>query len=165
VFNHRTGYFFGSAAKFWWVFIAVGLFALASPYMLTLDISTLRTVLVGLVAITLGLVLRLHYFGLQIDIGKKQIRDYITILGIKRGKWRPIPHIRKITFTSAKVSSWNTPNGISPTFKSNVTAYTIGLFTHGVSPEFLIQTENKHVASTRAAQLSELFGIEIDFLK
>ena len=165
MFEHRTGYFFGSAAKLWWIFVFAGLFALASPYLTLSNVSQLRATIVGLVAIALGLVLKLNYYGLQIDMAKSRIRNYVAILGIRRGQWRPMPEIKKINLTSAKVSSWNTPNGISPTFKSNVTTYTIGLFSNEESPEYFIQMESAMMARVRAAQLSKLFGIAIDNLE
>ena len=162
MFDHRTGYFFGSAAKLWWIFVFTGLFALASPYLMISNVSEIRTVIMGLVAIVLGFALKLNYYGLQIDMAKSRIRDYVAIFGIKRGPWQPIPTIKKINLTSAKVSSWNTPNGVSPTFKSNITKYTIGLFSDNQQPEYLIQTESAKLARVRATQLSKLFGIEID---
>jgi len=162
IFNHKSGYFFGHAAKLWWIFIITGVFALVSPYIIAMDVSNTRTVIVGLVAIALGLALKLNYFGLQIDQTKKQIRDYTAILGIKTGNWQPIPSFQKITFTSKNVSSWNTPNGISPTFKSNSMTYTIALFADIDTPDFFIQTKNEKLAEQRAKHLSAIFEIELE---
>lgn len=162
IFNHKSGYFFGQAAKLWWVFIITGVFALVSPLIIEIDVSTTRSILVGLVAIALSLVLKLNYFGLQIDQTKKQIRDYTAIFGVKTGNWQPIPSFKKITLTSRNVSSWNTPNGISPTFKSNATIYTIALFSNAENPDFFIQTESKKYADQQINHLSELLGIEVE---
>ena len=162
MFDHRTGYFFGSAAKLWWIFVFVGLFAIASPYLMISNVSELRATIIGLVAIVLGFALKLNYYGLQIDMAKSRIRDYVAVFGIRRGQWQSIPTIKKINLTSAKVSSWNTPNGVSPTFKSNITKYTIGLFSDNQQPEYLLQPESAKLARVRATQLSKLFGIEIN---
>ena len=114
----------------------------------------------GIVALLIGITLKLNYYGLQIRKGK--IRNYTAIFGIKSGKWETIPLFQKISVTSRNVSAWNTPNGISPTFKTNATIYTIALFSDKENPDFFIQTEDKNIADEKAEQLSEIFDIQVD---
>ena len=160
MFDHKAGYFFGYAAKIWWQFTAAGLFALSSPLIIGLQVPLSRIIVIGVVALLIGATMKLNYYGLQIS--KNRIRNYTAIFGIKTGKWQALPNFLKITLTARNVSSWNTPNGISPTFKSNATNYTIALFSDKGHPDFFIQTEDKNVADEKAEQLSELFGIELE---
>lgn len=162
MFDHKSGYFFGEAAKLWWVFIVAGLFAWISPLLVHLDVSNLRVAIIGLIAIIIGTILKLNYFGLQIDQSNNRIRNYTTFLGIKTGVWQKSPQVIKITVTSKNVSTWNTPNGISPTYKSNTVIYTIALFSISDNPDFFIQTDNKNIAMLKAEQLSKLYKIQVE---
>ena len=87
MFDHRTGYFFGNAANLRWIFMVAGLFAMVSPYLLTLDVPIIRTAAVGVAAIIISLALKLNYFGIQIDRANSRMRDYVSIFGIRRGRW------------------------------------------------------------------------------
>lgn len=162
MFDHKSEYFFGDAARLWWLFCLAGLFAWVSPFLFDLDVSNLRVAIVGFVAIIIGIILKFNYYGLQIDLSNNRIRNYTAILGFKIGDWQKCPPFQKITLTSKNVSSWNTPNGISPTFKSNTSIYTIALFSNADNPDFFIQTENKNIADRNAKQLSELLNIKVD---
>lgn len=160
MFDYKTGYFFGFAAKIWWQFSAAGLFAISSPLIIDLQVPLSRVIIVGVVALLIGITLKLNYYGLQID--RDKIRDYMAIYGIKIGRWQSIPQFQKVTFTSRNVSSWNTSNGISPTFKTNTTIYTIALFSKKENPDFFIQTEDYKIANEKAEELSELLGIGLE---
>ena len=160
MFNHITGYFFGFASKNWWQFVAAGLFALGSPLVIGLEVPLSRVIIVGVVALLMGLSLKLNYFGLQISGNK--IRNYTAFFGFKTGSWQALPSFQRMTLTHKNVSSWNTPNGVSPTFKSNSTIYTIALFTGGANPDYFIQTEDKKLADKRADELSDLLNINIE---
>ena len=164
MFSHKSEYFFGDAARLWWAFELAGLFALLSPNFIELDVSLTRVLVVGFVFVVVGLVLKLHHSGIQIDNKTGQARNYLTVFGVKTGDWRPLPSIKKITSTSKNVSSWNTPNGISPTFKTNRTIYTIALFADNQHPEYFIQTENKAQAEKRAIELSKLLNASVETL-
>jgi hypothetical protein len=118
----------------------------------------------GIVFVLVGILLITNFRGLQVDPEKKLIRNYTAILGIKTGEWQSLPVIKKITYTSRNVSSWNTPNGISPTFKTNSTIYTIALFTDEENMVYFIQSENKKLADKRAKKLSSIFNSEIERL-
>jgi hypothetical protein len=155
VFSHRSSYFFGNAANLWYIFIFAGVFALTAPYLITLEVSLTRTIIVGCVSILIGLVLRLNYNGIQIDIKNDSYRNFIAVLGIKLGKWKKLPELQKVVFTSKNVSSWNTPNGISPTFKTNRIIYTVALLSASEHPVLFLQTENEKKANEKAKFLAK----------
>lgn len=160
MFQHRNAYFFGSAANLWHIFIFAGVFSLTAPYLITLEVSMARTVIVGCVAILIGITLKLNYSGIEIDLEKKLYRNFHAVFGIKRGDWQKLPELNKIVLTSRNVSSWNTPNGISPTFKSNTVIYTVALFGVQEQPILFFQTENKSEANEKASFLNEELKIE-----
>ena len=162
IFSHRTAYFFGNAANLWHIFIFAGVFALTAPYLITLEVSTTRTVIVGCVAILLGIVLRFNYYGIQIDFQKRQSRNFSAIFGIKSGAWEKLPTLTKVILTEKNVSSWNTSNGISPTFKSSHTIYTIALFGESRQPVLFFQTENEKEAKVKTELLAEKLQLLLD---
>lgn len=164
MFIHKSGYLFGDASKLWWIFIIAGIFALMSSYLIELNVSHSRIIIIGSVTIFIGLTLKLNYFGLQIDTANKLIRNFTAVFGIKTGAWNPLPKLQKVILTSRNVSFWNTPNGISPTFKSNSTIYTIALFSNGENPDFFIQTEHKKKAKQKTKILSDLLMIPFEEL-
>ena len=53
--------------------------------------------LLSLPLLFVGIVLALMSTGIQIDFENKKHRDYITLLGIKRGKWVEIPPLDYVT--------------------------------------------------------------------
>jgi len=162
MFNHRNAYFFGIAANLWHIFIFAGVFALTAPYLTTLEVSLTRTVVVGCISILIGIILRLNYFGVQVDVKNHQYRNFNAVFGIKRGAWHMLPALKKIVLTSRNVSSWNTPNGISPTFKSSATIFTIALFGDSEQPELFFQTENEKDANVKASFLAKELKIQLD---
>lgn len=155
IFSHRSTYFFGNAANLWHIFIFAGVFALTAPYLITLEVSTTRTVIVGCVALIIGLSMRFNYYGVQIDYKNGKYRDFTSIFGFKVGPWKKLPNLNKVILTEKNVSSWNTPNGISPTFKTNSTIYTVALLSDSEQPVLFIQTENEKEASKKANFLAK----------
>ena len=162
VITHKTQYFFGGAAKMWWFFILAGTFAFSSQFIFEMEVSALKSTLVGFALLFIGLILKVHHQGLQIDFKSDKIRNYTSIMGIKTGQWHSLSHIKKITLTSKNVSSWNTPNGISPTFRNDYAIYTLALFSDREDPDYFIQTESKIDAEKKAKTLSEILAISLD---
>ncbi len=139
----------------------VGLFAIISPHFITLQVTTLKASLVGVFMLLLGLTLRLNHSGVQINSSAGLIRDYTAVFGFKKGQWLPLNDLTRLELTSKKVVSWNTPNGISPTFKSGVTTYTIGLFSVEAYPKYILQTISKLKADKSANTLSILLDLPL----
>ena len=157
--NHKEGYLLGDAAQWWYLFVGAGIFALLAPYFFVLQTSITRVWIVGSLAILAGACLRLHYFGTQVDSEKGQIRNFYTIFGIRKGEWKPLNGIVKIYLTSQNTSSWSTPNGVSPSFKSNITTYTVGLFDQTDDPQYFLQTTDLKKAKQLASSLSDGLSI------
>jgi len=162
VFNHKTAYFFGGASRFWWLFILVGIFSVLSPFVMELEVSKIQNLLVGIGALVIGVVLKLNYYGIQIDGKMNLTREYISVMGIKKGIWQQMPDFHRLTLTSEKVSSKNAPNGISPTLSTTRTVFTITLITSENAPVYVFQVERKKKAVSEAEKLSELLGVRLE---
>jgi hypothetical protein len=162
MFDRKTEYMFGSASKFWFAFVAVAFFIWLSPLFMEQEDLPLRTVLVGAVPFLIGICLRFTYYGIQIDPEQNSVREYTAVLGIKTGAWAALPNLRKITLSSKSVSSWNTSNGISPTFRSTRILYTTALYAASATPAYSIQTENIKAARKDAKTLSELLHLQVE---
>lgn len=161
-YSLKTKYIFGNGARLWIVFIIAGVFAWLSPYIYPQqENDPLKVILVGAFGVVLGLALRLCTKGLQIDLQQKRIREYASYFGIKSGEWKSLPTFDRVVLTSRKVSHWNTPNGVSPTFKSDVNIYTIGLFSGDANPEYIIQSESQKLAEREAEQISNLLSVPL----
>jgi hypothetical protein len=164
IFSHRSTYFFGNAANLWHIFIFAGVFALTAPYLITLEVSMTRTVIVGCIALIIGLALRFNYYGVQIDYENAKCRDFTCTFGLRTGSWKKLPNLKKVILTKQNVSSWNTPNGISPTFKTGHTIYTIALFGDEPQPALIIQTENEKEAKENAGLLADKLQLVMEYL-
>lgn len=160
--DFRLRYFFGDAGKLWFVFMLAGLFALMSPYILELDVTKTRTVIIGSVFICIGVLLKSCYMGIQIDPQKKRFRYFNAYFWIKFGSWMDLPLLEKVVHTSKKVTFWNTPNGVSPTFKGRATIYTLGLFSNKNQPDIIIQSEKQSSVRKMLDRLTEQFQLDVE---
>ena len=160
-YDRKTGYVFGGASGFWFVFIAIAFAVWGSLLFVQPDTLT-RTLLVGAGTFFLGLCLRLSYYGTQIDPKNRKIREYMALLGIRTGDWRNLPNLKKLRFTSNTTRFWNSPNGISPTLAHTYTIYSIGLFSHAATPGYVIKLQSKREALQDVETLSTLLQLEIE---
>ena len=161
-YDRKTGYVFGGASSFWFVFVAIALVVWLSPLFMEQQDSLTRTLLVGMGALLLGLCLRFSYYGTQIDPVKKRIREYTSLLGYKAGDWENLPNFKRLRFTSNSNRAWNSPNGISPTISHTRTTYSISLYSHAASPDYTIKTENKKDALQDIQKLREMLHLEVE---
>lgn len=160
--THRNDYFFGKAAELWFIFIIAGVFILLSPLIIRLEVGNTRIILISGAAIFIGLSLKFNDLGFQLDYKKQRYRHYYSIFGFKKGAWEQLPLLKKVVLTSNKISSWNTPNGISPTFKTKSIIYTIALIGEMGNSEMYFQTENKEEAEEKAQLLAEALSLKFE---
>ncbi len=162
--THRNDYFFGKAAELWFIFIIAGVFILLSPLIIRLEVGNTRIILISGAAIFIGLSLKFNDLGFQLDYKKQRYRHYYSIFGFKKGAWEQLPLLKKVVLTSKDISSWNTPNGISPTFKTTSIVYTIALIRETGTPMLLLKTENEKEAIQKAKHLAEALSIKLESL-
>lgn len=161
-FETRTAYVFGAAANLWLLFLGIAVALWLSPYFEEQENSLLMTVVLGTIAFLIGLCLRFSFDGVEIDAAKKSIREYTSILGFKTGEWKPLPDLKKLRFTSYSSSSWNTPNGTSPTFRSTSTMYSITLVSDTTLPNYIISLSNRKHALKTVQALADLLHLEVE---
>ncbi|TXK26407.1 hypothetical protein FVR03_21845 [Pontibacter qinzhouensis] len=139
------------------IFIGAGLMSLLSPFVLNDPDSFMKSMVVGGVAVAIGVLGVSAYSGTLLDVDGRKVKNYSAILGYKFGRWEPLPPISKIAVLPAHYKSSHTPNGISPTWSVTVTAYKVVLCAANTaaSPSFAF-TKKEHAiaeATTMAASL------------
>ncbi|WP_162055275.1 hypothetical protein [Pontibacter pamirensis] len=161
-YDRKTGYVFGGASSFWFVFVAIALVVCLSPLFIEQENSLIKTLLIGAAALLLGLFLRFTFYGTQIDSQKRRVREYTSLLGYRKGEWKDLPDLKKLRLTSNSYSYRNTPNGISPTMRYTGTVYTISLFSYTATPDYVIKTVNKKEALQDAQALANILHLEVE---
>ncbi|RDV14999.1 hypothetical protein DXT99_12000 [Pontibacter diazotrophicus] len=161
-YDRKTGYVFGGASSFWFLFVAIALIIWLSPLFIKQENSSIKTLLIGAAALLLGLCLRFTFYGTQVDPERGRIREYTSLLGYRTGDWEKLPDLKRLRFTSNNVSSRNTPNGISPTMRHTSTVYTIALFSYAATPDYVIKTENKKEALQDAQALAKILHLKVE---
>ena len=156
----RTANVFGYAVYFWVLFTAIAVVFWMSPLFIEQENPLLRTMVLGAVSFLIGLCFRFSYLGVEIDADKEKVRKFTSILGFKIGDWENLPALQKLVLTSAVSNAWNTPNGISPTFRSTSTLYVITLVADSAIDNITIKLQNKTQAQASAKALAELLHLE-----
>lgn len=115
-----------------WRFLGVLLilasaFVISTPLLFSISYN-LKVFLLGSIAFTLGILLSTSYEGLQLDLKQKKQRNFISILGIKKGTWESIDAITTLVLSSHSGFAQNAPNGISPTLSGTVTLYKVAAY-------------------------------------
>ena len=89
--------------------------------------SELKSLVVGIIAITLGLVILSSYTGTLIHFGNNIYKEYTAIAGIKIGEWEVLPPLASVVLDRKDLNFRSTHNGITPTFATQVTEYRLSL--------------------------------------
>lgn len=150
----KTGYVFGEAAKWWYLFLIAGLCTCTIPLFYQLEVEPFVAYVFGSGMLLLALILRQNWYFLEIDGNRKRYRKGVAVFGFSTGTWSELPPISSIRETSANVRSWNTPNGITPTFMSNRQLFTIGLF-EDETLHLFVQTAHEPSARKWSAKIRE----------
>jgi len=161
-FETKTTYMFGGASKFWPLFPAIALVMWLSPFFMEQGDSPYKANLIGAIALMLGLCLRFSYHGMQIDAKRRCFRVFSSICGFKTGRWKNLPPLEKLLFTSSMITSHNTPNGISPTLRSNTTFYCITLVSEMNQPVHVIRTTDRMKALRNVEALADLLRLKVE---
>jgi len=161
-FETKTTHVFGRESSFWPLFIAVAAILWLSPLFDGRENFLLRTMALGAAAFLIGLFLRFSFHGVEIDAAKENIREYTSILGFRTGNWEPLPKLRKLHFTSYTSSSWNTSNGISPTFRSTSILYKITLVSDTPQPHYSISFTDRKQALQSIQALAAQFHLPVE---
>jgi hypothetical protein len=129
----RTQKFFSNGPNLLGLLSTVsGILALGSLTLIENETSVEKTIWVGIGAILIGGVLMSISSGKMLDFKNSRFREYVSVLGFYAGKWESLPTIEKVELIHHSFTFQNTPNAITPTFKSRVTVYKVVLFSEQV---------------------------------
>ena len=143
------------------LFILAGLFALASPYIFNMVVSTERVLAVGIGAIVFGLLIVTSYSGVLIDFSQKRFKEFTSIAGYKFGEWEVLPEVSEVQVLSISYIHTNSPNGISPTLSGSVTDYKTLLYADDGGSLLSLDYTNKNQAVKQAEDLASNLNAEL----
>ncbi|MDW3192925.1 MAG: hypothetical protein R8G66_11190 [Cytophagales bacterium] len=145
------------------LFILAGLFALASPYIFNMVVSTERVMAVGIGATLFGLLIVTSYSGVLIDYSQKRYKEYTSVAGYKFGEWEVLPTVSEVQVLSISYIHTNSPNGVSPTLSGRVTDYKTLLYADDGQPLLSLDYTNKNQAVKQAEDLASSLNAELVF--
>jgi len=144
------------------LFILGGVFALLSPLFISSGLPIERTRLVGIVFILVGFLITQLYTGIQLDGDQKRFREYLSIIGIRLGKWEPLPTFSSIKWKEINRTSSNIPNGVSPTLSGTITFYRVILYGEDTKMVFSFDYKKNEKAIEKAQELESILNTKID---
>lgn len=98
MFTKRIRPFFqGAIINILMIFGVIGLAAIMYGIKYDTHIMILGLVILLITGISLS-----GYYGIQIDYNHKKYKQFLSLLGIKIGRWKPLPQIEKIVLTPQK---------------------------------------------------------------
>lgn len=118
------------------VLLLMGLTVLIIPGFQEVETPLSKILWVGGTPLLLGVGLVSTYSGSLIDFEKKKIKRYQSIFWVKTGKWEPLPRVKNAELIHYTYQHRNLPNGISPTFSSEISTYKCVLTLEG--REFIV---------------------------
>lgn len=120
-----------------------------------------RVWVVGMGAITLGLLVLSSYSGVMIDIAQKRFKEYWSVAGYSFGKWIALPEISNVKVFSTTYLSSNIANGISPTLSGKVTDFKTLLYSKSSNPVLSFEYTHMDKAVKDAKRLSTALDAEL----
>ncbi len=141
--------------------IMAGLFALVSPLIFEVEISTTRVLVVGGGAIAIGVLLSTTYKGTLIDLSGKRVKEYQSVCGYSFGEWRVLPDILTVKVISATYVSTNIANGISPTLSMKLTDFMTYLYSDASQPVLSFVYSNREKAVSHAKLLADSLNAKL----
>lgn len=163
-YDYKTRNLFSGPHLLGMLFIGAGIFSLVSPEFITdSDYSSERSLWIGVIALTFGLIITFTFTGKLISFEENKIKEYTSVLGFKMGEWIGLPNVKHIKLTSEVQTSSNTPNGISPTLSGNTICYKVLLTS---SPDtnknsYVLEFSSKDKAMASAQLLSKGFDVQL----
>ncbi|MBC3539255.1 hypothetical protein ACFSC6_07850 [Rufibacter sediminis] len=159
LFDRKTDSFFGSLRYLGYVLLPAGILLGGSPLWSGAD--QVQMLSVGALLFLLGILFQSTYHGFQLDFKNRQVREYLSMFGLKTGKWAPLPAFQRVVLTSRLRSSQDHDHGHSHDHEpaAPVMWYTIGLFSQTEQPDYELRTDNQPDALKTLRLLSTELGI------
>ncbi|WP_205504188.1 hypothetical protein [Rufibacter psychrotolerans] len=149
LFDRKTDAFFGSLRYLGYVLLPGGIILGGSPLWSGTD--KVQMLSVGTLLVLLGLLFQGTYHGFQIDFQNKRVREYLSMFGLKTGKWAPLPAFKQVLLTSnlghAHAHDHDHEHGHHHDEPAPlVTWYTIGLYSTSPEPDYELRTDSQQDA-------------------
>ncbi|MEO1256155.1 MAG: hypothetical protein AAFY41_14900 [Bacteroidota bacterium] len=142
------------------LFILGGVFAILSPLFIISSSSIEKIRFVGGAFTLIGFLITQIYTGVQLDGDQKKVREYISIVGVRYGRWEPLPAISFIKWKEIGRTLTNTPNGISPTLSGRITFYKVILYGEDARSVYSFDYKKKHTAVKKVCLLESILKIK-----
>ncbi|WP_207435189.1 hypothetical protein [Sabulibacter ruber] len=151
LFDRKTDSFFGTLSYLGYVLLLAGLLTGSSPWW-SGDVDQAQMLSVGALLFVLGLLFKYTYHGFQIDFQNKRVREYLSMFGLKTGRWAPLPAFKQVLLSSnlghAHAHDHDHEHGHHHHEEPAplVTWYTIGLYSTSPEPDYELRTDSQQDA-------------------
>ncbi|RNI31579.1 hypothetical protein [Rufibacter latericius] len=161
LFDRKTDSFFGALSYVGYALLLAGLVLGSSAWWRTDDVDKVQMLAVGTLLLLLGVLFKFTFHGFQLDLQHRRVREYLSMFGLKTGKWAPLPAFQHVRLTShlrlAKDHGHTHDHDHEPA--APVMWYTIGLYSQSAEPDYELRTDNAEDALKTLHLLSTQLGI------
>lgn len=144
-FDRKTDSFFGSLHYLGYILLLAGLIIAGSPWWSN-AVEKAQMLSVGTLLFLLGLLFKYTYHGFQLDFQGRRVREYLSMFGIKTGKWVPFPTFQRIILTSNLAQADDHEHHHEGEPAPLVTWYTIGLYSQPKEADYELRTASQEDA-------------------
>lgn len=108
----------------------------------------------------LAVLFKYTYHGFQLDFEQRRVREYLSMFGLKTGRWVPLPAFTNVRL-SARLHAAQDHGHQHPGQKPAppITWYTIGLHSQPEEADYELRTDNRPDALATLHLLAERLGI------
>ncbi len=161
--DRKTDSFFGPLSYLGYALLLVGLVLGSSPWWRTDAVDTIQMLSVGALLLLLGVLFKFTYHGFQLDLQHRRVREYLSMFGLKTGKWAPLPAFQKVRLTSHLRTAEDHDHDHGHTHDHEPAApvlwYTIGLYSQSQEPDYELRTDSAEEAQKTLHLLSSQLNI------
>ncbi|MFB9863553.1 hypothetical protein [Rufibacter immobilis] len=164
LFDRKTDSFFGSLRYVGYVLLPAGIILGGSPWWSGADKAQMLSV--GVLLSLLGLLFQSTHHGFQIDFRDRRVREYLSMFGLKTGKWAPLPAFQYVQLSSnlAPAHAHDHEHDHDHSHEDPaplVPWYTIGLYSRQQEADYELRTDSREDALKTLQLLSKQLNIPI----
>ncbi|WP_181309046.1 hypothetical protein [Rufibacter sp. XAAS-G3-1] len=159
LFDRKTDSFFGPLSYLGYALLLASLVLGSSPWWYGPASAKVQMLAVGALLLLLGILFKFTFHGFQLDFQNRRLREYLSMFGLKTGKWAPLPAFQKVVLTSNLRPSDDHGHSHDHKPAPLVMWYTIGLFSHSDEADYELRTDNQQDALKTLRLLSGKLGI------
>ncbi|ALI98462.1 hypothetical protein [Rufibacter tibetensis] len=166
LFDRKTDSFFGALSYLGYVLFFAGIVVASLHWWWPGKyVDPTQTIATGALLVLLGFLFKYTYHGFQLDFQNRRVREYLSMFGLKTGKWAPLPAFKQILLTSTLRSSEDHDHDHGhPHSHDDEPAppdmwYTIGLYSQSEEADYELRTDNAEDAHKTIQLLADRLGI------